>query len=167
MKKILCHIILITATSFAQTKITPINNVAPDSAALEQLYQYNLDKYNFDKKAANIAEITMYISAGLAAVSTIPIIIYDLEQHSESSDLTELSMSHPLIVTALVICGIGFTSALVYGGFEIAAAVRKGNYMEYNIQKKKYATTSTASIRVAPFISPINKSYGGALTLNF
>ena len=76
-------------------------------------------------------------------------------------------MSHPWVISTLVLCGIGATSALVYGGFEIAAAVRKNNYTEYDIQRKKHATTPTVSIRIAPIIDPINQSYGGALALNF
>ena len=167
MKKILYIIILIATTCFAQTAITPIDNATSDSAAYyEQLYQYNLDSYNFDKKAANIALITAGVSTGLAGVSTIAFFLYYLEQHSKNSDY-RMSMSHPWVISTLVLCGIGATSALVYGGFEIAAAVRKNNYTEYDIQRKTHATTPTVSIRIAPIIDPINQSYGGALALNF
>ena len=168
MKKNLHILILIATTCFAQAETTPINNAASDSAAYyEQLYQYNLDSYNFDKKAANIAWITAGVSSGLAGISAFAIIIYDLEQHSKDDSYKTMSMSHPWAIATVVLCGIGATSALVYGGFEIAAAVRKSNYTEYDIQRKKHATTPTLSIHIAPIIDPINQSYGGALTLNF
>ena len=167
MKKILYIIILIATICFAQTETVPINNAASDSATYyEQLYQYNLDSFNFDKKAANIALITAGVSTGLAGVSTITFFLYYLEQHSKNSDYS-MSMPHPWVISTLVLCGIGATSSLVYGGFEIAAWVRKSNYTEYDIQRKKHATTPTLSIHIAPIIDPINQSYGGALTLNF
>ena len=167
MKKILYIIILIATTCFAQTAITPIDNATSDSAAYyEQLYQYNLDSYNFDKKAANIALITAGVSTGLAGVSTIAMFFYALEQFSNNND-QKISTSHPWFITTMIINGIGTTSFLVYGGFEIAAAVRKSNYTEYDIQRKKHATTPTLSSHIAPIINPINQSYGGALTLNF
>ena len=167
MKKILYIIILIATTCFAQTAITPIDNATPDSAAYyEQLYQYNLDSYNFDKKAANIALITAGVSTGLAGVSNITFFLYYLEQHSKNSDY-RMSMSHPWVISTLVLCGIGATSILVYGGFEIASAIRKRNYTEYDIRRKKHATSPTVSVHIAPIIDPINQSYGGALALNF
>ena len=168
MKKILYILILIATTCFAQTAITPIDNATSDSAAYyEQLYQYNLDSYTFDKKAANIALITAGVSTGLAGISAFAIIIYDLEQHSKDDSYKTMSMSHPWAIATVVLCGIGATSSLVYGGFEIAAWVRKSNYTEYDIQRKKHTTAPTLSIRIAPIIDPINQSYGGALALNF
>ena len=140
MKKILYILILIATTCFAQAETTPINNAASDSAAYyEQLYQYNLDSYNFDKKAANIALITAGVSTGLAGVSTIAFFLYYLEQHSKNSDY-RMSMSHPWVISTLVLC---------------------------DIQRKKHATSPTLSIHIAPIIDPINQSYGGALALNF
>lgn len=168
MKKILYILILIATTCFAQTAITPIDNATSDSAAYyEQLYQYNLDSYTFDKKAANIALITAGVSTGLAGISAFAIIIYDLEQHSKDDSYKTMSMSHPWAIATVVLCDIGATSSLVYGGFEIAAWVRKSIYTEYDIQRKKHATAPTLSIRIAPIIDPINQSYGGALALNF
>ena len=168
MKKILYIIILIATTCFAQTAITPIDNATSDSTAYyEQLYQYNLDSYNFDKKAANIAWITAWISTGFAGISAFAIIAYDINQHSEDDSYKTMSMSHPWVISTLVLCGIGATSALVYGGFEIAAAVQKSNYTEYDIQRKKHATSPTVSVHITPIIDPINQSYGGALALNF
>ncbi|MBQ5462467.1 MAG: hypothetical protein IIT53_00240 [Fibrobacter sp.] len=167
MKKILYILILITTTCFAQAETTPINNAASDSATYyEQLYQYNLDSYNFDKKAANIAWITAWVSTGLAGVSTIAMFFYALEQFSNNND-QKISTSHPWFITTMIINGIGATSFLLYGGFEIAAAVRKSNYTEYDIQRKKNATTPSISVHITPIIDPINQSYGGALTLNF
>ena len=167
MKKILYILILIATTCFAQAETTPINNAASDSAAYyEQLYQYNLDSYNFDKKAANIAWITAWVSTGLAGVSTIAMFFYALEQFSNNND-QKISTSHPWFITTMIINGIGATSFLLYGGFEIAAAVRKSNYTEYDIQRKKNATTPSISVHITPIIDPINQSYGGALTLNF
>ena len=167
MKKILYILILIATTCFAQAETTPINNAASDSAAYyEQLYQYNLDSYNFDKKAANIAWITAWVSTGFAGVSTIAMFFYALEQFSNNND-QKISTSHPWFITTMIINGIGATSFLLYGGFEIAAWVRKSNYTEYDIQRKKHATTPTLSIHIAPIIDPINQSYGGALALNF
>lgn len=167
MKKILYILILIATTCFAQAETTPINNAASDSAAYyEQLYQYNLDSYNFDKKAANIAWITAWISTGFAGVSTIAMFFYALEQFSNNND-QKISTSHPWFITTMIINGIGATSFLVYGGFEIAAAVRKSNYTKYDIQRKKHATSPTVSVHITPIIDPINQIYGGALTLNF
>ena len=167
MKKILYILILIATTCFAQAETTPINNAASDSATYyEQLYQYNLDKYNFDKKAANITWITAWVSTGLAGASTFAMFFYALEQFSNNND-QKISTSHPWFITTMIINGIGATSFLVYGGFEIAAAIRKNNYTEYDIQRKKHATTPTLSIHIAPIIDPINQSYGGALALNF
>ncbi len=167
MKKILYILILITTTCFAQAETVPINNAASDSATYyEQLYQYNLDSYNFDKKAANIAWITAWVSTGLAGISTIAMFFYALEQFSNNND-QKISTSHPWFITTMIINGIGATSFLVYGGFEIAAAVRKSNYTEYDIQRKKHATSPTVSVHITPIIDPINQIYGGALTLNF
>jgi hypothetical protein len=167
MKKILYIIILIATTCFAQTAITPIDNATSDSAAYyEQLYQYNLDSYNFDKKAANIALITAGYTTSIAGISLAALAVYIFEQHFRDPNY-KMSMSHPWAIATLVLCGIGATSALVYGGFEIAAWVRKSNYTEYDIQRKKHATTPTLSIHIAPIIDPINQSYGGALALNF
>ena len=167
MKKILYILILIATTCFAQAETTPINNAASDSAAYyEQLYQYNLDSYNFDKKAANIALITAGVSTGLAGISAFAMFFYALEQFSNNND-QKISTSHPWFITTMIINGIGATSFLLYGGFEIAAAVRKSNYTEYDIQRKKNATTPSISIHITPIIDPINQSYGGALTLNF
>lgn len=167
MKKILYILILIVTTCFAQAETTPINNAASDSAAYyEQLYQYNLDSYNFDKKVANIALITAGVSTGLAGASTFAMFFYALEQFSSNSD-KKITTTHPWFITTMVLCGIGATSIFVYGGFEIAAWVRKSNYTEYDTQRKKYANTPTVSVRIAPIIDPINQSYGGALALNF
>ena len=167
MKKILYILILIATTCFAQAETTPINNAASDSAAYyEQLYQYNLDSYNYDKKAANIAWITAWVSTGLAGASTFAMFFYALEQFSNNND-QKISTSHPWFITTMALCGIGATSIFVYGGFEIAAAVRKSNYTEYNLKRKKHATHHAINISVAPIIDPINQSYGGALALNF
>ena len=167
MKKILYILILIATTCFAQAETTPINNAASDSAAYyEQLYQYNLDSYNYDKKAANIAWITAWVSTGLAGASTFAMFFYALEQFSNNND-QKISTSHPWFITTMALCGIGATSIFVYGGFEIAAAVRKSNYTEYNLKRKKHATHHAINISVAPIIDPINKNYGGALALNF
>ena len=167
MKKILYILILIATTCFAQAETTPINNAASDSAAYyEQLYQYNLDSYNFDKKAANIALITAGYTTSIAGISLAALAVYIFEQHSKDPNY-KMSMSHPWAIATLVLCGMGATSALVYGGFEIAAAVRKSNYTEYDIQRKKHATSPTVSVHITPIIDPINQSYGGALALNF
>ena len=114
MKKILYILILIATTCFAQAETTPINNAASDSAAYyEQLYQYNLDSYNFDKKAANIAWITAWVSTGFAVVSTIAMFFYALEQFSNNND-QKISTSHPWFITTMIINGIGATSFLLF-----------------------------------------------------
>lgn len=164
--KVFFSLIFLSTFCFAQNE-PPVKQEVDSAAYYEQLYQYNLDKYNFDRNAANIAEVTMFVSTGLAVISTFAIFIYDLEQHSKGSDLTKLSMSHPWVVSTLVLCGIGATSALVYGGFEIAAAVRKSNYSNYNIRRKKYSVRQATKVGFAPIVDPINKTYGGALALNF
>jgi hypothetical protein len=167
MRKILYILFLIATTCFSQTDIAPATDSPTDSATYyKQLYQYNLDKYNFDKKAANIALITAGVSIGLAMVSGFSITFYVFEQYSEDNK-SPLSMSHPWAVTTFILCGIGATSAFVYGGFEIAAAVRKDNYSNYNIRRKKYSVRQATKVGFAPIVDPINKTYGGALALNF
>ena len=167
MKKILYIIILIATTCFAQTAITPIDNATSDSAAYyEQLYQYNLDSYNFDKKAANIALITAGYTTSIAGISLAALAVYIFEQHSKDPNY-KMSMSHPWAVTTFILCGIGATSAFVYGGFEIAAAVRKDNYSNYNIRRKKYSVRQATKVGFAPIVDPISKTYGGTLALNF
>lgn len=163
--KVFFSLIFLSTFCFAQNE-PPVKQEVDSAAYYEQLYQYNLDKYNFDKKAANIALITAWVSTGLAGASTFAMFFYALEQFSNNND-QKISTSHPWFITSMIIYGIGATSFLVYGGFEIAAAIRKNNYTEYDIQRKKHATTSTVSIRIAPIIDPINKTYGGALALNF
>lgn len=168
MRKILYILFLIATTCFSQTDIAPTTDTPTDSAAYyEQLYQYNLDSYNYDKKAANISLITAGVSTGLAAISAIAIIVYDLDQHSKDDSYTTMSMSHPWVIATLALCGIGVTSAFVYGGFEVAASERKSNYLEYDFKRKKHATHHAINISVAPIIDPINENYGGALALNF
>lgn len=164
--KVFFSLIFLSTFCFAQNE-PPVKQEVDSAAYYEQLYQYNLDKYNFDKKAANISLITSGVSTGLAAISAFALIAYDINQHSEDDSYKTMSMSHPWAITTFILCGIGATSAFVYGGFEIAAAIRKSNYTEYDIQRKKHATTSTVSIRIAPIVDPINKTYGGALALNF
>ena len=167
MRKALYILFLIATTCFSQTDIAPATDTPTDSAAYyEQLYQYNLDSYNYDKKAANIAWITAWVSTGLAGASTFAMIIYGAEQFSNNNGLG-ISTSHPWFITTLALCAIGATSIFVYGGFEIAAAVRKNNYTEYDLKRKKHATHHAINISVAPIIDPINKNYGGALALNF
>lgn len=163
--KVFFSLIFLSTFCFAQNE--PSIKQEVDSAAYyEQLYQYNLDKYNFDKKAANIALITAGVSTGLAGASTFAMFFYALEQFSNNND-QKISTSHPWFITTMIINGIGATSFLVYGGFEIAAAVRKGNYSNYNIRRKKYSVRQTTKVGFAPIIDPINKTYGGALALNF
>jgi hypothetical protein len=167
MRKALYILFLIATTCFSQTDIAPATDSPTDSATYyKQLYQYNLDKYNFDKKAANIALITAWVSTGLAGASTFAMFFHALEQFSNNND-QKISTSHPWFITTMIINGIGATSFLVYGGFEIAAAVRKGNYSNYNIRRKKYSVRQTTKVGFAPIVDPINKTYGGALALNF
>ena len=164
--KVFFSLIFLSTSCFAQNE-PPVKQEVDSAAYYEQLYQYNLDKYNFDKKAANIALITAWVSTGLAAISAFAIIAYDINQHSEDDSYKTMSMSHPWVITTFILCGIGPTSALVYGGFEIAAAIRKSNYSNYNIRRKKYSVRQTTKVGFAPIIDPINKTYGGALALNF
>ncbi len=163
--KVFFSLIFLSTFCFAQNEPSVKQEV--DSAAYyEQLYQYNLDKYNFDKKAANISLITAGVSVGLAMVSGFSITFYVFEQYSEDNK-SPLSMSHPWAITTFILCGIGATSALVYGGFETAAAVRKSNYSNYNIRRKKYSVRQATKVGFAPIVDPISKTYGGALALNF
>ncbi|PWJ67378.1 hypothetical protein SAMN05720473_101248 [Fibrobacter sp. UWB15] len=163
--KVFFSLIFLSTFCFAQNE-PPVKQEVDSAAYYEQLYQYNLDKYNFDKKAANIALITAGVSIGLAMVSGFSITFYVFEQYSEGNK-SPLSMSHPWAVTTFILCGIGATSAFVYGGFEIAAAVRKDNYSNYNIRRKKYSVRQATKVGFAPIVDPINKTYGGALALNF
>jgi len=159
-------LIFLSTFCFAQNKaVPPVEHVVDSAAYYEQMYQYNLDKYNFDKKAANIALITMFVSSSLDLVSTMSFFLYALEQYSEGNSTP--STSHPWFIANTVLGGIVLTSALVYGGFEIAAAVRKSNYSNYNIRRKKYSVRHITKVGFAPIIDPINKTYGGALALNF
>ena len=163
--KVFFSLIFLSTFCFAQNEPSVKQEV--DSAAYyEQLYQYNLDKYNFDKKAANITWITAWVSTGLAGASTFAMFFYALEQFSNNND-QKISTSHPWFITTMIIHGIGATSFLVYGGFEIAAAIRKSNYSNYNIRRKKYSVRQTTKVGFAPIVDPINKTYGGALALNF
>jgi len=163
--KVFFSLIFLSASCFAQNE-PPVKQEVDSAAYYEQLYLYNLDKYNFDKKAANIALITAWVSTGLAGASTFAMFFYALEQFSNNND-QKISTSHPWFITTMIINGIGATSFLVYGGFEIAAAIRKSNYSNYNIRRKKYSVRQTTKVGFAPIIDPINKTYGGALALNF
>lgn len=164
--KVFFSLIFLSTFCFAQNE-PPVKQEVDSAAYYEQLYQYNLDKYNFDKKAANISLITSGVSTGLAAISAFALIAYDINQHSEDDSYKTMSMSHPWAITTFVLCGIGVTSAFVYGGFEIAATVRKGYYSDYNIRRKKYSVRQAKKVGFAPIVDPINKTYGGALALNF
>ena len=167
MRKILYILFLIATTCFSQTDIAPATDSPTDSATYyKQLYQYNLDKYNFDKKAANIALITAGVSIGLAMVSGFSITFYVFEQYSEDNK-SPLSMSHPWAVTTFILCGIGATSAFVYGGFEIAAAVRKDNYSNYNIRRKKILRTASYKSRFRPDCRPDKQNLRRSISSKF
>ena len=82
--KVFFSLIFLSTFCFAQNE-PPIKQEVDSAAYYEQLYQYNLDKYNFDKKAANIALITAGVSVGLAMVSGFSISFYVFEQYSEDN----------------------------------------------------------------------------------